>query len=198
MLHTNRCLRVGVREVSAHVRAWRCDRTMPSGVALPWILALTVWLSSGFVATAGAQQVLSDPASEVGSGSPGLDLAPPRAWTPPQASALLFPGVMRPPVHASEGFVQPVPFDDPAPSEDLVRARNDAMLNGAMIIVGALGVFDNVVVHWILGWHRIIEDHPHALELEIAAVAVSTAMLATGIVRERNARRRAGVEQEGR
>jgi hypothetical protein len=74
--------------------------------------------------------------------------------------------------------------------EDQARQRNDAMLNGALIVVGALGVIDNIVVHWILGWHRIVEDHPHALELEIAAVAASTALLATGIIRERRARRR--------
>lgn len=69
------------------------------------------------------------------------------------------------------------------------RERNDAMLNGALITLGALGIYDNVVVHWILGWHRAIEDHPHTLEIEIGIVALSTAMLVTGIVRERRARR---------
>lgn len=69
--------------------------------------------------------------------------------------------------------------------------RTDAIINGALILAGAAGVIDNVVFHWILGWHRLIEDHPHTLELEIAVVAVSAAMLATGIVRERRARRTA-------
>jgi len=68
------------------------------------------------------------------------------------------------------------------------RDRTDAMLNGALIALGALGILDNVVVHWILGWHRAIEDHPHTLEIEIGIVAVSTAMLVTGFVRERRAR----------
>ncbi len=68
------------------------------------------------------------------------------------------------------------------------RERTDAMLNGALIGLGALGILDNVVVHWILGWHRAIEDHPHTLEIEIGIVVVSTAMLVTGIVRERRAR----------
>jgi len=68
------------------------------------------------------------------------------------------------------------------------RGRNDAMLNGALIALGALGIFDNVVVHWILGWHRAIEDSPHALEIEIGIVAISAAALVTGVVRERRAR----------
>jgi len=69
------------------------------------------------------------------------------------------------------------------------RGRNDAMLNGALITLGALGIYDNVVVHWILGWHRVIEDSPYNLEIEIGIVAVSTAMLVAGLVRERRARR---------
>jgi uncharacterized membrane protein len=64
------------------------------------------------------------------------------------------------------------------------------MLNGALISLGALGIFDNVVIHWILGWHRAIEDSPYALEIEIGIVAVSAPMLAAGVVRERRARRR--------
>ena len=66
--------------------------------------------------------------------------------------------------------------------------RNDAMVNGALIALGALGIIDNVVVHWILGWHRAIEDHPHTLEIEIGIVAASAAMLTAGILRERRAR----------
>jgi hypothetical protein len=77
----------------------------------------------------------------------------------------------------------------PVTDRTIERDRNDAMINGALILAGAVGVVDNVVFHWILGWHRIIEDHPHALELEIAVVAVSAAMLAAGIIRERRARR---------
>jgi hypothetical protein len=73
-------------------------------------------------------------------------------------------------------------------SDDVSRSRDGAMLNGALIALGALGIFDNVVVHWILGWHRAIEDSPHYLEIEIAIVTVSTAMLVAGVVRERRAR----------
>jgi len=66
--------------------------------------------------------------------------------------------------------------------------RNSAMINGALIAVGTLGVVDNVVVHWILGWHRAIEGSPYSLQMEIGIVAVSAAMVATGIVRERRSR----------
>jgi hypothetical protein len=43
----------------------------------------------------------------------------------------------------------------------------------------------------ILGWHRAIEGSPHNLEIEIGIVAVSSAMLVAGVVRERRARRAA-------
>lgn len=69
------------------------------------------------------------------------------------------------------------------------RGRNDAIINGALISVGALGVIDNLLVHWILGWHRAIEGSPYALHMEIGTVAVSAAMLLIGVVRERRARR---------
>jgi hypothetical protein len=73
--------------------------------------------------------------------------------------------------------------------QEIARGRNDAMLNGALIAVGALGVADNVISHWILDLHRAVEDSPHALQIEIGIVAVSAAMMATGIIRERRARR---------
>lgn len=76
-------------------------------------------------------------------------------------------------------------------------ARSDAMLNAALIALGALGIFDNVVVHWMLGWHRAIEGSPYNLQIELGIVAVSTAMLVTGLVRERRARATRKQEQEG-
>lgn len=70
-----------------------------------------------------------------------------------------------------------------------VRQRNDAMLNGALIALGALGIVDNVVNHWILELHRAVPG-PYTLQVEIGLVAVSTALLVTGLRRERQARRR--------
>jgi hypothetical protein len=77
------------------------------------------------------------------------------------------------------------PTAEPQP----VRAhRNDALLNGALIAVGAAGILDNVIAHWILGLHRAVPGE-HALAVEIGIVAVSAAMLGAGLWRERNARR---------
>jgi uncharacterized membrane protein len=59
--------------------------------------------------------------------------------------------------------------------------RIDAMLNGMLILAGMLGTVDNVLVHWILGLHRLIEDSPYTLHAEIALVV--------GAWREYNARR---------
>ena len=65
------------------------------------------------------------------------------------------------------------------------------MVNGALLTVGAAAVVDNLVFHWLLGWHRLIEDapDPEVLLLEVAVVAVGVAVVATGVWRERRARR---------
>jgi uncharacterized membrane protein len=67
--------------------------------------------------------------------------------------------------------------------------RNDAMLNGMLILAGLLGTVDNVLVHWFLGLHRLIEDSPYTLHAEIALVMVSAGALAVGTWREYHARR---------
>jgi uncharacterized membrane protein len=74
-------------------------------------------------------------------------------------------------------------------SRATAEMRNAAMVNGALVVVGALGIVDNVVIHWILGLHRAIEGSPYTLHVEIGLVAVSTLMLAAGLLREREARR---------
>jgi uncharacterized membrane protein len=66
--------------------------------------------------------------------------------------------------------------------------RNDAMINGALIALGVLGVMDNVVFHWILELHRAVPG-PHALTVEVVLVIVSAGLLVLGIWRERRARR---------
>jgi uncharacterized membrane protein len=66
--------------------------------------------------------------------------------------------------------------------------RDHALVNGALIALGALGVLDNVVFHWILELHRAIPG-PHALTVEVVLVIVSAGLLALGIWRERRARR---------
>ena len=66
--------------------------------------------------------------------------------------------------------------------------RTDALINGALIALGALGVADNVVVHWVLRLHRAVPGE-QALRVELALVAVSSGLLAFGIWREWRARR---------
>lgn len=60
-----------------------------------------------------------------------------------------------------------------------MKPRTDAMINGALIALGSLGILDNVVVHWLLEWHRAIPG-PHALEVELVLVAGSTVLLISG------------------
>lgn len=67
--------------------------------------------------------------------------------------------------------------------------RMDAMLNGAMIALGALGIIDNVAFHWILEFHRAVPG-PYALHVEVVLVVLSVGLLAAGFWRESRARRR--------
>jgi uncharacterized membrane protein len=71
------------------------------------------------------------------------------------------------------------------------RREVDAMIDGALIAVGALAVLDNVVVHWLLGWHRLVEGWPHGANLaaEVALVVLGLAMLGAGLWRRRQSPR---------
>lgn len=68
-------------------------------------------------------------------------------------------------------------------------ARRNAMLNGALIAMGALAVLDTVVVHWIAGLHRTF-DGPEwsVLATEIATVVLGVALVVIGVWREASAR----------
>jgi hypothetical protein len=61
-------------------------------------------------------------------------------------------------------------------------------VNGALIAMGALAVVDNVIVHWILGWHRLIDDWSHEANLaaESAMILLGAVMLAIGVRGERS------------
>lgn len=67
--------------------------------------------------------------------------------------------------------------------------RTDAMINGALIALGVLGMLDNIVVHWLLELHRAIPGE-HAFEVELALVAGSAVLLFLGIWREHRTRRK--------
>jgi hypothetical protein len=47
-----------------------------------------------------------------------------------------------------------------------MSGRDAAMVNGALIALGILGIVDNVVFHWMLELHRAVPG-PHALTVEV-------------------------------
>ena len=65
--------------------------------------------------------------------------------------------------------------------------RNDALINGALMALGALAVVDNVVVHWMVGLHRAVPG-PNATAVEIGLIALGAVLLVVGLWRERRAR----------
>lgn len=71
-----------------------------------------------------------------------------------------------------------------------MNERNGAMVNGALIALGAVAILDNVVAHWLLGLHRAVPDDGTATVVEIGVVVVGVVLLLVGVARERRARRR--------
>jgi uncharacterized membrane protein len=70
----------------------------------------------------------------------------------------------------------------------IMTERNSAMINGALIAVGALGIFDNIVFHWALQLHRVVPG-PNALAIEMMLVITSIGLLLVGALRERRERK---------
>jgi uncharacterized membrane protein len=70
----------------------------------------------------------------------------------------------------------------------LKNDRNDAMINGALIGIGTLGVFDNMVNYWILELHRAVPGL-YAWHVEAVLVVASAGLLLLGWWREMRARR---------
>ena len=66
--------------------------------------------------------------------------------------------------------------------------RTGAMVNGALIAVGVLGIVDNVVAHWLLGLHRAVPG-PYATLVEVILVVLSAGLLLLGVGQEARARR---------
>ena len=59
------------------------------------------------------------------------------------------------------------------------------MVDGGLLVAGALAVLDNALVHWVVGWHRLIEGWSGTLYAEVALMAVGMAMLLLAVVRVR-------------
>lgn len=74
----------------------------------------------------------------------------------------------------------------------MVRSDADGLVNGALIALGALAVVDNVVFHWLLGWHRLNEAWSSEANFlaEAGVVVVGVLMLVVGVMRERGRRAR--------
>ncbi|TIP87531.1 MAG: DUF2243 domain-containing protein [Mesorhizobium sp.] len=64
-----------------------------------------------------------------------------------------------------------------------MNERNSAAINGALMAIGALGIVDNIVFHWILRLHRAVPGQS-ALFIEVMLVIVSIGLIAVGIRRE--------------
>lgn len=67
--------------------------------------------------------------------------------------------------------------------------RTDALVNGALIALGAAAVLDNVFSHWLLGLHRAVPGDA-ATPLEAALLVLGLVLVATGMLRELRARGR--------
>lgn len=66
--------------------------------------------------------------------------------------------------------------------------RDDAMVNAALIALGALAVVDNVVFHWALQFHRFKDGWAGSIYVEVTLVLAGAAMVLVGALRERRAR----------
>ena len=62
--------------------------------------------------------------------------------------------------------------------------RNDVLINGALIALGALAIVDNVVAHWLLGLHRAIPG-PWAGVVEVGLIVLGAGMLILGAYGEK-------------
>lgn len=51
--------------------------------------------------------------------------------------------------------------------------RLDAAINASLVSLGLLAVVDNVVFHWMLGFHRFKQGWPGSIYVELLLVAVA-------------------------
>jgi uncharacterized membrane protein len=69
------------------------------------------------------------------------------------------------------------------------KQRNGVLINGALMVLGALAIIDNIVVHWVLELHRVYEGE-WTFQMEFVLVALGAVLLVIGLWREVRARRR--------
>lgn len=63
-----------------------------------------------------------------------------------------------------------------------MNERTDAMINGALMVIDAAAVIDNILFYWILGWYRLIEGvpDPAMFLVELTVVLIGTVLFAIG------------------
>lgn len=67
--------------------------------------------------------------------------------------------------------------------------RTDALLNGALIALGAAAILDNIFSHWLLGLHRAVPGE-WAMPVEVGLVLLGAILVGLGVRREVRARSR--------
>ena len=67
--------------------------------------------------------------------------------------------------------------------------RTDALIDGALVALGAAAILDNVFSHWLLGLHRAVPGE-WATPVEVALAVLGAVLVMLGLRREVRARRR--------
>jgi hypothetical protein len=60
----------------------------------------------------------------------------------------------------------------------MTRRDANVLIDGALLLGGAVAVVDNALVHWVLGWHRLVEGWSGTVYAEVALSLLAVAMLA--------------------
>ncbi len=67
----------------------------------------------------------------------------------------------------------------------MTRRDANLLLDGALLVGGAVALLDNAFVHWVLGWHRLVEGWAGTLYAEIALSVAGAGMLVSAFIRLR-------------
>jgi hypothetical protein len=60
----------------------------------------------------------------------------------------------------------------------MTRRDANVLIDGALLLGGAVAVVDNALVHWVLGWHRLVDGWSGTVYAEVALSLLGAAMLA--------------------
>lgn len=71
------------------------------------------------------------------------------------------------------------------------RREANVLVDGALLTGGALAVVDDALVHWVLGWHRLVQGWSGTLYAEAALSLAGAGMLGVAVTRLRRRAREA-------